>query len=166
MSIEHDHGWVMRHTCIMLALAIVLLLVVVLLVVASFAGSSEEIIIEFLNVTITTSVGGVFVSGVVCGLIALASALAVRRSWRIRQARTEEVRELRRLAGVPDPRETEPATPAGTAHALGESGRTADADSERKPTSHAESARADVVAPSGDTNDTSSLPDTEDPPRT
>lgn len=153
---------IMRHTGIMLALAIVLLLVVVLLVVVSFAGSSEELIIEFLNVTITTSVGGVFVSGVVCGLITLASTLAVRRSWRIRQARDEEVRELRRLAGVPDPRETEPAAPAGTAHALGESDKAAD-DEGKTP---GDTERTDLVASPGDTGDTSPLPDTEDPPRT
>lgn len=162
----------MRHTGIMLALAIVLLLIVVLLVVASFAGSSEELVIEFLNVTITTSVGGVFVTGVVCGLVALASVLALRRSWRHHQARTEEVRELRRLAGVPDPNDPDATQPAATesdtkpqvAAAAGAS-KPAD-DDHHHTTGAAETASADVSASPGDADDTSTLPEPEDPPRT
>lgn len=160
----------------MLALAIVLLLVVGILVIVSFAGSSEEIVIEFLNVTITTSVGGVFVSGVVCGLIALASMLGLRRSWRLNQARAEEVRELRRLAGIPDPDETESAateSSSAPSQATAESGRTS-ADGDRGKTGGADddqsktggTSSANLAAPSSDTNDTAPLPDPEDPPRT
>lgn len=158
----------MRHTCSMLALAIVLLLIIALLVVASFAGSSEELVIDFLNVTITTSVGGVFVAGVVCGLIALASALALRRSWRLHQARTEEVRELRRLAGIPDPDKTEPATApsAATPDATAEPATTNDADNDPGKTSGSDPERANLAAASGDSGDTSPPPDPEDPPRT
>jgi hypothetical protein len=138
----------------MLALAIVLLVIVLLLVVVSFAGSSEELVIDFLNVTITTSVGGVFVAGVVCGLIALASALALRRSWRRRQARADEVRELRRLAGVPDPDEHEPGGDTKT-----------DAPSQASSIS-TESTRANLSSPSNGNQDTAPIPGTEDPPRT
>jgi hypothetical protein len=102
----------------MLALAIVLLAVVVLLVVAAFVGSSEEIVIDFLNVTITTSVGGVFVGGVVAGLVALASLVALRRSLRGRWKRSKEVRELRRKA--------EAATPAPIAEADPSTGSTSE----------------------------------------
>jgi hypothetical protein len=144
----------MRHTGVMLALAIVLLVIVLLLVVVSFAGSSEELVIDFLNVTITTSVGGVFVAGVVSGLIALASALALRRSWRRRQARADEVRELRRLAGVPDPDEHEPAADTKT-----------DSPSQASSSS-TESARANLSSPSNGNHDTAPIPGTEDPPRT
>jgi uncharacterized membrane protein YciS (DUF1049 family) len=79
----------------MLALALVLLVLVAMLVVASFVGSSEEVVIEFLNVTVTTSVGGVFVGGFVAGLIALASLFSIRTSVRRIQQRRSEVRELR-----------------------------------------------------------------------
>jgi uncharacterized membrane protein YciS (DUF1049 family) len=79
----------------MLALALVLLVLVAILVVASFVGSSEEVVVEFLNVTITTSVGGVFVAGFVAGLIALASLYSIRNSVRRIQKRRSEVRELR-----------------------------------------------------------------------
>jgi uncharacterized membrane protein YciS (DUF1049 family) len=79
----------------MLALALVLLVLVAILVVASFVGSSEEVVVEFLNVTITTSVGGVFVAGFVAGLIALASVYSIRTSVRRIQKRRSEVRELR-----------------------------------------------------------------------
>ena len=79
----------------MLALGLVLLALVVVLVVASFVGSSEEVVIEFLNVTITMSVGGVFVAGFVAGLIALASLYSIRTSVRRIQQRRSEVRELR-----------------------------------------------------------------------
>ena len=87
----------------MLALALVLLALVVVLVVASFVGSSEEVVIEFLNITITTSVGGVFLSGVVAGLIALASIFALRISLRRRSGRRKEVEELRRRAELAGP---------------------------------------------------------------
>ena len=87
----------------MLALALVLLAVVAVLVVASFVGSSEEVVIEFLNITITTSVGAVFVSGFVAGLIALAALYAIRTSVRRSQRRRDEVRELRRQAERPTP---------------------------------------------------------------
>jgi uncharacterized membrane protein YciS (DUF1049 family) len=79
----------------MLALALVLLVLVAMLVLASFVGSSEEVVVEFLNVTITTSVGGVFVAGFVAGLIALASLYSIRTSVRRIQKRRGEVRELR-----------------------------------------------------------------------
>lgn len=79
----------------MLALALVLLVLVAMLVLASFVGSSEEVVIEFLNVTITMSVGGVFVAGFVAGLIALASLYSIRTSVRRIQQRRSEVRELR-----------------------------------------------------------------------
>lgn len=79
----------------MLALALVLLVLVAMLVLASFVGSSEEVVVEFLNVTITTSVGGVFVAGFVAGLIALASLYSIRTSVRRIQKRRSEVRELR-----------------------------------------------------------------------
>ena len=152
----------------MLALAVVLLLVVAVLVIASFAGSSEELVIEFLNVTITTSVGGIFLTGVGCGLVALASALALRRSWRLRQARAEEVRELRRLAGVPDPGETEPITsgPGKTSPASAASADSGSARGEYGGTDDADKASADLAAPSGDTDDTAPVPEPEDPPRT
>ena len=82
----------------MLALALVLLVLVAVLVVASFVGSSEEAVVEFLNVTITTSVGGVFVAGFVAGLIALASLYLIRTSLRRIQKRRQEVQELRQRA--------------------------------------------------------------------
>jgi uncharacterized membrane protein len=82
----------------MLALALVLLALIALLVVASFAGSSEEVVIEFLNVTVTSSVGGVFVAGVITGLVALASVAVVKVSWRQIRRRNQEVHELRRRA--------------------------------------------------------------------
>lgn len=165
----------MRHTGIMLALAIVLLLLVVLLVVASFAGSSEELVIEFLNVTITTSVGGVFVTGVVCGLIALASVLALRRSWRHHQARAEEVRELRRLAGVPDPDNPDATQPPSKADDSGRASRATEAagsnqaagvDDENRKTGEAGTAHPEHAASPGKTTDTAAVPDAEDPPRT
>ena len=88
----------MRKVTLMLALALVLLVVVAMLVVASFVGSSEEVVVEFLNVAITTSVGGVFVSGFVAGLVALASLYSIRTSVRRIQKRRSEVEELRRQA--------------------------------------------------------------------
>jgi uncharacterized membrane protein YciS (DUF1049 family) len=106
----------------MLALALVLLALVILLVVASFVGSSEEVVIEFLNVTVTTSVGGVFVAGFVAGLIALASMFSLRVSSRRLRKRRKEVRELRQQAersgmqpaapGTTDTRTAEPEQPA------------------------------------------------------
>jgi uncharacterized membrane protein YciS (DUF1049 family) len=82
----------------MLALALVLLALVAVLVVASFVGSSEEVVVEFLNVTITTSVGGIFVAGFVAGLVALAALYSVRTSMRRIRSRRQEVNELRQRA--------------------------------------------------------------------
>lgn len=84
----------------MLALAIVVLALVIFLVVVSFVGSSQEVVIDFANVTITASVGEVFVAGVVAGLVALASLVALRISVRGLWNRRKEVRELRRQVGV------------------------------------------------------------------
>jgi uncharacterized integral membrane protein len=100
----------------MLALALALLAIVALLVIASFAGSSDEIVIEFLNVTVTASVGGVFVAGVISGLVALASVLTARVSWRRRRKRNKEIQELRRRAAqttpAPEPVLADSAEPA------------------------------------------------------
>ncbi len=82
----------------MLALAIILLAIVAVLIVASFTGTSEEVVIEFANVTITSSVGGVFVAGVAAGLVALASIVALKMSISRRRRHNREVRELRRRA--------------------------------------------------------------------
>lgn len=105
----------------MLALALVVLALVAVLVVASFVGSSEEVVVEFLNVTITTSVGGIFVAGFVAGLIALAALYSVRTSVRRIRKRQQEVRELRQRAeGTPATTtgerrpDEEPADHAGT----------------------------------------------------
>lgn len=107
----------------MLALALVVLALVAVLVVASFVGSSEEVVVEFLNVTITTSVGGIFVAGFVAGLVALAALYSVRTSVRRIRKRQQEVRELRQRAeGAGTPATTtgerrpdeEPADHAGT----------------------------------------------------
>lgn len=107
----------------MLALSIVLLALVVLLVVVSFVGTSEEVVYEFANVTITTSSGAVFVAGVAAGLVALASLVALRISLRGSWKRRKELRELRRQAGAKaepehvgqttaEPRRTEGTEPA------------------------------------------------------
>jgi uncharacterized membrane protein YciS (DUF1049 family) len=104
----------------MLALALVVLALVAVLVVASFVGSSEEVVVEFLNVTITTSVGGIFVAGFVAGLVALAALYSVRTSVRRIRKRQQEVRELRQRAGTPATTtgerrpDEEPADHAGT----------------------------------------------------
>lgn len=82
----------------MFALAIILLAIVAVLVVASFVGTSEQVVIEFANVTITSSVGGVFVTGVIAGLVALASLVALKVSISRRRQHNKEVRELRRRA--------------------------------------------------------------------
>jgi len=82
----------------MLALALLLLFIVAVLVVVSFVGSSDEVVIEFLNVTVTTSVGEVFVTGFVAGLVTLAALVAIWTSVRRIRKRREEVRELRRRA--------------------------------------------------------------------
>ncbi|HEX6336296.1 MAG TPA: hypothetical protein VFZ85_05030 [Jiangellaceae bacterium] len=141
----------------MLALALVLLLLVAILVVASFVGSSEEVVIEFLNVTVTTSVGGVFVAGFVAGLIALASLYSIRTSVKRIQQRRSEVRELRRQAGQTAPAgaesdrarraDTEATTrgggdtaeldgPAGPPASDNPPGRSADADGDTQSDSH------------------------------
>lgn len=82
----------------MLVLSIILLAIVGALVVVSFVGTSEEVVIEFANVTITSSVGGVFVTGVAAGLVAFASAAALKMSINRQRQRSKEVRELRRRA--------------------------------------------------------------------
>ena len=92
----------------MLALAIVLLALVAALVVASFVGSSEEVVLEFLNVSITTSAGGVFVVGFVAGLVTLASLYLIRTSLRRSQKRRKELSELRRQAALAAPTTPEP----------------------------------------------------------
>lgn len=79
-------------------LAIVLLVLVMLLVVISFVGSTDEILLEFWNVTVTTSVAGVFLTGVVAGLVTLAAVLMLRISVRRANKRRREVRELRERA--------------------------------------------------------------------
>ncbi|NIR61985.1 MAG: hypothetical protein GWO02_22125, partial [Gammaproteobacteria bacterium] len=78
----------------LLALAIVVLALVIFLVVVSFVGTSEEVVIDFANVTITASAGEVFVSGVAAGLVALASLVALKISLRGLWNRRKEVREL------------------------------------------------------------------------
>ena len=90
----------------MLVLAIILLALVAALVVASFIGASEEVVIELANVTVTSSVGGVFVTGVVAGLVALASLVAVKVSISRRRQHQKEVRELRRRAEMAAPATT------------------------------------------------------------
>jgi uncharacterized membrane protein YciS (DUF1049 family) len=90
----------------MLVLAIILLALVATMVVASFVGTSEEVVIEFANVTITSSVGGVFVTGVVAGLVALASLVALKVSISRRRQHNKEVRELRRRAEMAAPATT------------------------------------------------------------
>lgn len=95
----------------MLALSIILLVIVAALVVASFVGGTDEVIVELGNVTITTSVGGVFVSGVLAGVLGLISLLALKISIQRMSQRTKEVQELRRRAGLAAPaggRTTEP----------------------------------------------------------
>lgn len=90
----------------MLALAIILLALVAVMVVASFVGSSDDVVVEFANVTITSSVGGVFATGVVAGLVALASLVAVKVSISRRRQHNKEVRELRRRAEMATPATT------------------------------------------------------------
>lgn len=90
----------------MLVLAIILLALVAVLVVASFVGTSEEVVIEFANVTVTSSVGGVFVTGVVAGLVALASLVALKMSISRHRQHNKEVRELRRRAEMASPATT------------------------------------------------------------
>lgn len=87
----------------MFALSLVLLVLVAVMVVASFAGGTDEVIIEFANVTVTTSVGGVFVAGVLAGVVALVSIVALKISIQRLRQRNREVRELRRRAELAAP---------------------------------------------------------------
>lgn len=117
----------------MLALSLVLLAIVVLLVVASFVGSSESVVIEFLNATITTSVGGVFVSGFVAGLVALLAFYSAWTSLRRIQHRRTEVRELRRRAGYEDQAPATASDPGDTSQPES-AGRRADPEPTRRDT--------------------------------
>jgi uncharacterized membrane protein len=92
----------------MLALALILLALVVVMVIASFTGGTDQVIIEFANVTITTSVGGVFVTGVLAGVVALLSLVALKISIQRIRHRNREVRELRRRAEQAAPPAAEP----------------------------------------------------------
>jgi uncharacterized membrane protein YciS (DUF1049 family) len=87
----------------MFALSLVVLALVAVMVVASFLGGTDEVIIEFANVTITTSVGGVFVAGVLAGVVALISIVALKISIQRLRQRNREVRELRRRAELAAP---------------------------------------------------------------
>ncbi len=103
----------------MLALAIVVLALVIFLVVVSFVGTSEEVVIDFANVTITASAGEVFVSGVAAGLVALASLVALKISLRGLWNRRKEVRELRRQVGAAEEHGAPDRTAAGPEHEEG-----------------------------------------------
>lgn len=97
----------------MLALAIVLIALVIFLVVVSFTGTSQEVVIDVVNVTITASVGQVFVAGVAAGLVALASLVALKISLRGLWNRRKEVRELRRQVGAAEEHGAPDRTAAG-----------------------------------------------------
>jgi hypothetical protein len=107
----------------MLVLALILLALVIVMVVASFTGGTDEVIVEFANVTITTSVGGVFVTGVLAGIVALLSLLALKISIQRIRHRNREVRELRRRAEQAAPPAAEPGRGAATTRTEAESDR-------------------------------------------
>lgn len=131
----------------MFALSLVVLALVAVMVVASFLGGTDEVIIEFANVTITTSVGGVFVAGVLAGVVALVSIVALKISIQRLRQRNREVRELRRRAELAAParpaadrpesdagqRTREPASAETSATDTGADGRTRQASDGEPP---------------------------------
>ena len=81
---------------ILIVVALVLLAVAVAFTVAALVAGSESVTFDMFDRTVETTVGIVFLTGVVAGLALLAGIVAVLVGTKRARARRREVRELRR----------------------------------------------------------------------
>jgi uncharacterized integral membrane protein len=102
---------------IMLVVALVLFAVAVVLAVAVLMAGAEPVEFDVFNVTVDTTLGIVFVAGLVAGLALLAAVAAMIAGTRRMRTRRREVRSLRRkvaeLEGEAPAHDEEPARPEG-----------------------------------------------------
>jgi uncharacterized integral membrane protein len=103
---------------IMLVVALLLFAVAVVLTVAVLVAGAEPVEFDVFDVTVDTTIGIVFLAGVIAGLALLAAVAAVIASTRRVRTRRREVRGLRRkvaeLEGEEPAHADEPAHPEGT----------------------------------------------------
>lgn len=81
---------------ILIVVALVLLAVAVVFTVAALVAGSESVTFDLLDRTVETTVGIVFLAGVVAGLALLAGIAAALVGTKRARARRREMRELRR----------------------------------------------------------------------
>jgi uncharacterized integral membrane protein len=103
---------------IMLVVALVLFAVAVVLAVAVLVAGAEPVEFDVFNVTVDTTLGMVFVAGLIAGLALLAAVAALIVGTRRMRTRRREVRSLRRkvaeLEGDAPAHAAEPAHPDGS----------------------------------------------------
>lgn len=82
----------------MVAVALIVLLLVLLLTVAIIAGGGQTLTVDLFGAELTTSGGGVYVIGLICGAIVAATLwllrVGLRKSWK----QHKRIRELERRA--------------------------------------------------------------------
>lgn len=85
---------------IMILVGALLLVVAAVVVVAAVATGSDAVAVEVFNVDLELTIWGVFVAGVVTGLVVLAGIAALVVGVRQVRARRHEVEELRRKVAM------------------------------------------------------------------
>ncbi|PSL00410.1 hypothetical protein CLV30_11670 [Haloactinopolyspora alba] len=95
---------------LMILLALLLLAVTVVVVVAVVLDGSGSVAVDVFGLEFDTTVWGVFVAGVVTGLVALAGLAALAAGVRRIRARREEIVQLRRKVAEQEQEQAEPQT--------------------------------------------------------
>lgn len=85
---------------IMIMVGVLLLAVAIFVIVTAVAAGGDSVAIEVFNVEVEPTAWGVFVAGVVTGVIVLAGVVALVVGIRQVQARLGEIEELRRKVAM------------------------------------------------------------------
>jgi hypothetical protein len=88
---------------IMIALAIILFLVAISLVIAVVLEGGDPVTLQVFDFTLETTVIGVFLAGVLTGLVALAGLAVLMIGIRRAQARRKEIEYLRQKVAEREP---------------------------------------------------------------